>query len=405
MTASRPTAPTARNVLLDVLHGAAMLGVVVVDFPMIFRPVWTQFLPGRAAAEHGLDGAARAAITFFLQTKSLSLFALLFGVSFAILQGKFSEDEDFFLHYCRRMTVLFLLGVFQGVFFWYNSILVLLAGTGFAALLLRRLDARRSAVDGGLLFLLGALGALAAFMVSGVGALPMRYVYHTGYLAGWEDVVFKTGTFRQVAAFRAASFLFLGPPFFVLFAVRVLAFILLGRALYQAGWFADGPQARRRWRRCLLLGTLLGTPLSLVSVWAERVPDPSPALLVVQWLSLYFGSAALAAAYLGGICLAVWSRPGLAETLAPLAAAGRMCLTNFLAVMAVGSWLACPYGLGLYDRFGTAAAAAAGMALYGALVWASAAWLRRFRFGPCEALLRAAAYRMPLKPGRASSTI
>jgi uncharacterized protein len=391
----RPTAPSERNLALDVLHGVALLGVVMVDVPMFFRPVWREFDPAWAAAESGAAAWVRAATVFFFQTKALSVFAVLFGSSFAILRRNFAARDggDFRLHFARRMTALWVLGALQGVLLWYNSVLVALAAAGAACLALEPLSSRARRTAAAALFVLGFLGAAAAILANrGAAQGAHGYFYHLGYLAGLEDGTYSAGSWARITALRAATFVWLMPPALLLFGARLLSMTLAGVELFESGRFEDSEESRRFWSACARVGLAVGLPLQAVTVWTETLAAPSTAVLLLRWTSLYLGGAVLAAAYTGLVCLWVWGAPPSSRAALALGRAGRMSLTNFIAFIACGSWLAYPYGLGLYGRLSAPAAAALGVLLYGALLALSAAWLARFRFGPFEWLLRAAAY-------------
>jgi len=109
-------------------------------------------------------------------------------------------------------------------------------------------------------------------------------------------------------------------------------------------------------------------------------------------------SAPLALAYAAALLL--WLRGPRARPLAaPIAAAGQMALTNYLAQSICLSLIFYGYGLGLSARLGSAPAALLGLALYAVQLAVSGAWLRRYRFGPVEWLWRSLTYgrRQPMR--------
>lgn len=127
-------------------------------------------------------------------------------------------------------------------------------------------------------------------------------------------------------------------------------------------------------------------------------PDGGP----VPWLASrpvattavrYLGNTLLALAYFAGVFLAVsaagevWRR-----RLAPLAAIGRMGLTNYLWQSVVMSLLFLPYGLGLAGRLPLWVYPLVGVGIFLTHVPLSVWWLARFRFGPAEWLWRTVTY-------------
>jgi uncharacterized protein len=84
----------------------------------------------------------------------------------------------------------------------------------------------------------------------------------------------------------------------------------------------------------------------------------------------------------------VWQR-----RFAPIAAAGRMPLTNYLMQTLIATAIFYGWGFGLWGRVGPAAGLVLAFAIYFAIqVPLSLWWLRRFNYGPLEWLWRLATY-------------
>ena len=83
-------------------------------------------------------------------------------------------------------------------------------------------------------------------------------------------------------------------------------------------------------------------------------------------------------------------RPG--EWLRPIAALGRMALSNYLAQSVVCALIFYGYGFGLFGRLAPAPAAALGLCVYAGQVAFSVWWLKRHQFGPFEWLWRSLTY-------------
>jgi uncharacterized protein len=113
------------------------------------------------------------------------------------------------------------------------------------------------------------------------------------------------------------------------------------------------------------------------------------------------GSLVLALGY-GGAVVAVFDQPRASRAkaaLAALAPLGRMALTSYLTQSIVLSAIFYGWGLGLFGRLGEAHAAAIGITIFVVQIAISAAWLRRYRFGPVEWLWRSFTYgaRQPMR--------
>ena len=87
-------------------------------------------------------------------------------------------------------------------------------------------------------------------------------------------------------------------------------------------------------------------------------------------------------------------RPAWKSRLAPLAAVGRMALSNYLFQSVVCTTVFYSYGFGLFGKVGPAAGLALSVAIYAVQVPLSLWWLRHFRFGPMEWVWRSLTYGM-----------
>ena len=112
---------------------------------------------------------------------------------------------------------------------------------------------------------------------------------------------------------------------------------------------------------------------------------------IIKRLLAVFGDPALAFAYASAIVLLA-QRQVWQKLFAPLAAAGRMSLTNYLLMAVLLGILAPTFGFGVYKQIGLTLSSFLAVAIYAALMWLSTWWLRRFRFGPVEWLWRSATY-------------
>jgi uncharacterized protein len=85
------------------------------------------------------------------------------------------------------------------------------------------------------------------------------------------------------------------------------------------------------------------------------------------------------------------------ERLSPLAAVGRMALSNYLLQTLIGTTLFYSYGLGLYGTVGPAFCLLLSVVIFLVQIPLSLWWLRRFSFGPVEWVWRSLTY-LKLQP-------
>ena len=410
-----PTPPGNRIIALDVLRGFALLGILVVNI-MNFGGVgslgqeWTGFA----------DKAVQGFIRFFASGKFFSMFAMLFGIGFAMQIARLEEKTGHYLWpYGRRLLVLFLFGVAHLVLD-PAEVLSVYAICGAFLLLFRRVS-------------------LMALLLWALLLMPLPHL-HTAIVS----TLAITDTSSQVLEDAEQTEQQTSPqveeanedtdsanswdPYAGERAVRVHSEGDLSEVLAY-GLQRLVSRFTSSWVNYLWMSVPL--PLMLVGLFIgrrkilERIHDELPLLRKTFWLGLGFGIAgtwfgevlfgwaamtgwdpwlgfagsllwvlagwSMALGYGAGIVLLI-QRDFWKKCLTPLQAVGRLALTNFLLQTLICTTLFYAYGLGLYGQFGPPAAALLAIAIYLFQVALSLLWTRRFRFGPAEWLWRSITY-------------
>ena len=152
-------------------------------------------------------------------------------------------------------------------------------------------------------------------------------------------------------------------------------------------------------RRVLLGGLSLGVAVNAVryfltcaggDCWPSPFAMPYTTHLLVVILR-EISNLALAFAY-GSAFVLLAQRRFWHALFAPLAAAGRLALTNYLLMALLLGIVAPTFGFGVYKRLGPTLASALAVAIYATLMLLSTWWSKRFRFGPAEWLWRSLTY-------------
>ncbi|MCZ6815845.1 MAG: DUF418 domain-containing protein, partial [Planctomycetota bacterium] len=140
-----------------------------------------------------------------------------------------------------------------------------------------------------------------------------------------------------------------------------------------------------------LIGLIVGLPMQAVVTNFLAFGDSRAITVAAKMDAMWFVSSGLCLAYLSGLALICMNPIGL-RLLRPVAAVGRMALTNYLTHSIVFTTIFYSYGLGLFGgvRHSTTLAMVFGMFAIQLIV--SPIWLRRFRFGPFEWVWRSLTY-------------
>ncbi|MGL6291584.1 MAG: DUF418 domain-containing protein [Silanimonas sp.] len=395
-TAVSPTAERDRLPVMDILRGFALLGIFLMNIEFFTRPL--QSYAGGVTPSSGLDQALGLAIYVLVQGKFWVLFALLFGMGFALMRERAAQaSRPFAGMYLRRTLLLAVFGLLHAVLVWVGDVLFAYAITALFLLLFMWVRGTAAWVVGASLYLL-----MAGFWVlSGVGLMfmpesmmapvaeEMAAMVAEGERAA---AVYRDGGFGEITAQRLADFGFLFSSATAFQVPMMLGVFLVGSWLAGTGRLAD-PAANRGFFVKLAIGGLLfgalgvgaslafGTQFDLVQDFAESTAATGV---------MAIGNLPLALAYLSIIVLLA-SGP-LRSVLALLAPAGRMALTNYLMQSVIASLVFYGYGLGLWGEIGRTGQVAIVLVVFAAQVAFSHWWLARFRYGPMEWLWRAGTY-------------
>ncbi len=380
-----------RNAALDALRGFAVLGIFMMNI-QTFAMVQDAYLDPMAHMDlSGMNRTVWVLGHVFFELKFITIFSVLFGAGVAMTAGK--DDPDALARHGRRMGWLLLIGMIHAYALWYGDILVAYAVWGLiAAMFLDRRPGVLIAVGAGL----GLLTALAFWAQyssweQGAGYFPSetwrpseREIAEAADMAraGW--LTRSLATAGDTADVQVSGLIYYGP--------RVLGCILIGIGLFRTGFLTGGWPARRYW-----LAAAVGLPVGLgagaLTAWAQLAGEFTPGVLA--WTAVVDHVASLPAALGYGALIMLAAKAGWLDWLTrPLAAVGRMALTNYITQSAIAAFLFWgPPGLGWFGTVERTGQAQIVLAVWAAqLVW-SPLWLSAFRFGPLEWAWRSLTYR------------
>lgn len=397
-----PVAGPQRHEVLDALRGLALFGVLLVnlrDFSLY------ALLPDAAQAAlptAGIDRVLATAMALLVDVKSATLFAMLFGVGFALQMQRAASDPDVARRYLRRLLLLVVIGLAHAWLLWWGDILRYYAVLGLLLLPLGRAGPRVLAVAG-LLIALFATPLLRPFIMPALPALP-------GAAAAAADAV-AAFSGQDAGAVLATNLDYdlrmrIANWSLVLF---VLGRLLVGAAIGFAGVLQEPQRHRRFWRTLLAVCLPLGIAATVFVVLRDNAwlfADgwwKTTAARNVSTVVRSASSLALALSYMALVVLLFETRARRA--LVAFAPVGRMALTHYLGQTVLGIALFYGIGLGIGPRYGLIGTLIAAIAIFALQTAASRWWLQRYRFGPAEWLWRSLTYGQlqPLRRGTAAT--
>jgi uncharacterized protein len=174
--------------------------------------------------------------------------------------------------------------------------------------------------------------------------------------------------------------------------------MLVGMALLKWRVLA-GQRSRRLYLALMVGGFAIGFPLIIYG--AERIFAASWSFRYSVFFGYQFnyaGSLFVALGYTSMVMLICKSRR-FKKLTSPLAAVGRMALTNYLLQTVICTTVFYGHGLGLFGQVERSEQMLIVFGVWALSLVASPIWLRFFRFGPAEWLWRSLTYRK-LQPMR-----
>lgn len=387
---------------LDLLRGFALFGILVVNLPFFAQPIYATF--AATSSRSWPDHAAAAFVAFAFEAKFYVLFAWLFGYGLATQLRRASADAVApGPRFARRLVGLLVFGLLHATLLFVGDILVSYVILGALFWLLRDWPSRRLtrfalamivfAVVGRVLLAAApeTTGAGAAAELERLAAQAREY-----YLGSFAMAVEQR--LRDLVVFYSFTPLFNWPTILAMFALGLVA----GRAeLLQNE--SQVQALARRWLPWAAPIGVVGNLLYVGILYGLPEAALTPALTALALSAEAVGAPLLTFCY---VCGVLWlaRRQRLERWLRSVRAAGRMSLTNYLGQAIICGALFNGWGLGLYGSLGPLACLLVALPIFGLQLALSRRWLRSFRSGPDEWLLRSWTYLrwQPWRVARAS---
>ncbi|KNC88075.1 DUF418 domain-containing protein YeiB [Trabulsiella odontotermitis] len=367
-----------RNVTLDFLRGAAILGILLLNISAFGLPKAAYLNPAWYGDITRSDAWTWAILDLLAQVKFLTLFALLFGAGLQLLlpRGKIWIQS--------RLTLLALLGFIHGLFFWDGDILLAYALVGLVCWrMIRDAQGVKSLFNTGVMLYLTGVCVLVLLGIITGDAVNRSWVPDAAHLQYEQFWKLKGGTeaVSNRASMLSDSLLALGAQY----GWQLAGMMLMGGALMRSGWL-KGQFSLRHYRRVgallIILGLLINLPAVVAQWWLNWDYRWSAFLLQApRELGAPLQTIGYAALVYG-----FWPQICHSRLVAAITCVGRMALSNYLLQTLICTTLF--YHLDLFMKFNR-------LQLLGFIlpVWIinltfSVLWLRRFRQGPVEWLWR-----------------
>jgi len=397
-----PIAPSERQPALDVLRGAALLGILLVNVQLMAGPELVELIFGlREATSSTLERVLGGLIGWLVAGKFISSFSILFGVGAAVIAERaLARGRAPRRLLARRYLLLMLAGLAHMVLLFPGDVLFLYGVTGLV--LLAFLNARDRTLGRWIVGLLAASVLVIVALTAAESGTEVDAATVELVAAGLADaeVAYASRSYLGVAVWQAQQSAFIQSSALLSFP-WTLALFLIGMLAHRRGLALEPAGNRdallRIARLAIPVGLVLNLPLLLTGPVAETAgaADVGLAVLVGAGVATALGAPVLAAGYLAALAVIVVDRGADRGIRRRLAALGRIALTGYLLQSILAQVVF--FGFGAYGRTALLGEPILGGLAFTFGVWVvllafAPWWTARFRAGPFEWLWRWGTY-------------
>ncbi|NOT62635.1 MAG: DUF418 domain-containing protein [Acidobacteria bacterium] len=422
LSAVAPVAAQERIQSMDVLRGAAVLGILLMNILSFALPGRAYADPSIAGGDTGLNWAYWFANQVFFEGKMRAIFSMLFGAGTALFIARAAERgaglriADI---YYRRTMWLIVFGLLHGYFVWGGDILYAYGVAGLLLFPLRQANPKWLLALGVFLVLAGSAKyywddyenlklrnkamAVRALEAQGKPLTEEQKEDKKKWDDKWNDLKpsgaaldkelkAKTGSYWQHLQYRWPRITDgHGNGFYQYDFYDCGGMMLIGMALFLMG-VLTGARDTGFYARLALFGYLVGGSVNAYAgwYWSRSGFDPVEGRMVGD-LAYDFGRLSMALAHLSVLVLLV-KHGWLVAATRRLAACGRMALTCYLFSNLAGTTIFYGHGFGLFNKLQRYQLLYVVFAIWALLLLVSPIWLRHFRYGPMEWVWRSLTY-------------
>lgn len=230
---------TNRIESLDLIRGIAVLGILFMNALSMLNPIEAYAVPNWGPNIGLADHWIYAIQSLFVESRFMSLFALLFGIGLTIQWQNLSARGAHAPTWLRRrLTWLLVFGLLHGLLIWPGDILATYAICGLLLLTMRHWRVRTKLWVGCLFIGLAQpvmLMLMAGSLITGENLMALPELpYSAAQLSALRSELGSMSFLTSQAVEYVGFVLFVGPT---MTFWQVTGTMLIGSALYQRGFF------------------------------------------------------------------------------------------------------------------------------------------------------------------------
>ncbi|MDI2587327.1 DUF418 domain-containing protein [Psychrobacillus sp. NEAU-3TGS] len=364
--------------LIDGLRGLSLFGILLANMLIFQYGMWGKDEISYFSLSY-LDTEAYKFIKIVVEGSFMPIFTFLFGYSLIKLVESLRKKEvRERWHLVRRFLLLIVLGILHSTYIWEGDILFFYGLMGFFLFFFINRKVKTLIIWGAILFLLTSAMNYGVLEETKEQAEKL-----STYITKTNDI-YANGTYSEISYHRNNEM----PPLFeeeflMIFVIILAPFVtaplfLFGMAAAKANLFTR-PRTEQKWYKVGVVLLPIGLALKSAGVllqenaWSAMLLNVGAQLLSVGYISLF---ALLFVAFSNS------------KVFLAFESVGKLSLTNYIMQSVICTSVFYGYGLGLFGKLGMLNSIILGLGIFVIQSVCSFLYLKKFRRGPLELLLR-----------------
>jgi|LGVE01.1.fsa_nt_gb uncharacterized protein len=369
--------------VVDALRGFAIVAIMLLHnlehFDVYFIPA------GLPSWMVGLDKVIWDVTFFLFASKSYSIFALLFGLTFFIqLNNQVKKGNDFRSRFAWRMLLLLVFGIIN-TSFYQGDILSIYAVLGIFLIPVAKFSNKVVFVLALILFLqpIELVNLFHALQYPDIKlSNPDSWTYFGNmdtYIKGDSFMKTMNGNLTN-GKLAVLTWNYENGRFFT-----ILSLFMLGMLAGRKNIFSTSDKNLMLWKKVLIYSTVTLIPLLLIQYNTSNFTSSKAVLRSFDTLIASWSNFVFMLVLVSGFVLLFYTKAfnWILNKLSPM---GKMSLSNYIIQSIIGSTLYYGFGLGLYQYTGATYSLFIGLFFATLLGIFSTYWMSNHKHGPLEYL-------------------
>ncbi len=388
---------------LDALRGFALLGILV---PNIWFFAWPMqsYKDSTVISDAPMNALAHSIMWIGFDSKFRFLFAMLFGAGVIVYARKYDKDPNAKLTtgaslWYLRCTILLCMGLIHAYLFWYGDILTMYAVAGLTLLWwIRRIPIPVQLILGIVLYTIGVSLIIALSYLSLLGA-QQGEASEFQFMTAAAQIQAYQGSWLDAFKSRFFMTLFLQLIYMPLYMSTLWGIMTIGMVLMRTN-ILSGSKSLRWYLTAAAIAFAIGIPLTWTWFQWQNAAESQP---LINFRHAFVEPAGVALSLGYAMTIIAMSKLKLFSFITtPLAAVGKMALTNYFLHTLLCTTYFYGYGLGNFAKVEYPQLWIVLGTVWMINICFFMLWLRAFTMGPIEWIWRVLTYRQ-LVPIRALS--